>query len=125
MAENPKKSKRQSLIHQQKLCFWRNTKAANFMKQFRFLFLGLVLAASVVAIGHATVQRHVMLQTWYLIDGGDPDDPDDYRASTQGFSCDGQLTVCSIQAENDNGKPDLAFGSVTGHLSSYSATKHN
>ena len=95
------------------------------MKHFKSIFLGLVLAASVIAIGHATVQRHVVLQTWYLIDGGDPDDPADYRSGTQGFSCDGQATICSIQAENDNGQPDLSFGSVTLHQSSYNATKHN
>lgn len=96
------------------------------MKQFRFLFLGLVLALSVVAIGHATSQRHVILQTWYLISGGNPDNKNDYRTTSQGFDCNGDLTICSIQADDDGtGKPDLVYGAVSTNQSLYSATHRN
>jgi hypothetical protein len=95
------------------------------MKRFRFLLIGMVLALSVIAVGHAASQRHVVLQTWYLVSGGDPTNPDDYSGSDQGFNCGGALTICSIQAANVSGKPDLSAGDPRTNQAAYTSTFHN
>ena len=95
------------------------------MKRFRFLLIGMVLALSVIAVGHAAIQRNVVLQTWYLVASGDPTDPNDYRGSDQGFNCGGIATVCTIQAANVSGKPDLSAGDPSVNQSAYSTTFHN